>query len=72
MTALISHSFPQREKQNVEDALRDVRRNEEEMCQSNQSLLSRLEDVQVRGPRLQFKPPLLSPHLSSHLTEQTG
>lgn len=39
--------FQQREKQNVEDALKDVRRNEEEMCQSNQSLLSRLEDVQV-------------------------
>lgn len=38
---------PQREKQQVEEALKDVRRNEEEMCQSNQSLLTRLEDVQV-------------------------
>lgn len=36
-----------REKQQLEEALRDVRRNEEEMCQSNQSLLSRLEEVQV-------------------------
>lgn len=32
----------------MEDALKDVRRNEEEICQSNQSLLSRLEEVQVR------------------------
>lgn len=38
----------QREKQQVEEALKDVRRNEEEMCQSNQSLLTRLEDVQVK------------------------
>lgn len=37
----------QREKQQVEEMLNDVRRNEEEMCQSNQSLLTRLEDVQV-------------------------
>ena len=40
--------FLQREKQQVEEALKDVRRNEEEMCQSNQSLLTRLEDVQVK------------------------
>ncbi len=39
---------PQRERQQVEEALKDVRRNEEEMCQSNQSLLTRLEDVQVK------------------------
>lgn len=39
---------PQREKQQVEETLKDVRRNEEEMCQSNQSLLTRLEDVQVK------------------------
>lgn len=39
---------PQREKQQVEEMLKDVRRNEEEMCQSNQSLLTRLEDVQVK------------------------
>lgn len=39
---------PQREKQQVEEVLNDVRRNEEEMCQSNQSLLTRLEDVQVK------------------------
>ncbi|XP_075883459.1 cingulin-like protein 1 [Nelusetta ayraudi] len=42
----------EREKQNVEDALNDVRRNEEEMCQSNQSLLSRLEDVQSKLAKL--------------------
>lgn len=39
---------PQREKQQVEEALRDARRNEEEMSQSNQTLLSRLEEVQVK------------------------
>lgn len=39
---------PQREKQQMEEMLMDVRRNEEEMCQSNKSLLSRLEDVQVK------------------------
>lgn len=39
--------FPQREKLQVEEMLKDVRKNEEEMCQSNQSLLTRLEDVQV-------------------------
>lgn len=37
----------QREKQQVEEMLDDVRRNEEEMCQSNKLLLTRLEDVQV-------------------------
>lgn len=37
----------QREKQQIEEMLDDVRRNEEEMCQSNKSLLTRLEDVQV-------------------------
>ncbi|XP_068170355.1 cingulin-like protein 1 [Antennarius striatus] len=38
----------EREKQQIEEALTDVRRKEEEMCQSNQSLLSRLEDVQSK------------------------
>ncbi|XP_042351817.1 cingulin-like protein 1 isoform X2 [Plectropomus leopardus] len=42
----------EREKQQVEEALRDVRRNEEEMCQSNQSLLTRLEDVQSKLTKL--------------------
>ncbi|XP_019124781.2 cingulin-like protein 1 isoform X2 [Larimichthys crocea] len=42
----------EREKQQVEEALRDVRRNEEEMCQSNQSLLTRLEDVQGKLTKL--------------------
>lgn len=41
--------LPQREKNQVEEMLEDVRRSEEELCQSNQSLLSRLEDVQVIG-----------------------
>lgn len=42
---------PQMEKQQVEEALKDVRRNEEEISQSNQSLLTRLEDVQVKQGR---------------------
>ncbi|XP_060891580.1 cingulin-like protein 1 isoform X1 [Labrus mixtus] len=42
----------EREKQQLEEALRDVRRNEEEICQSNQSLLSRLEEVQGRLTKL--------------------
>lgn len=42
---------PQRERQHVEEALKDVRRSEEEMSQSNQTLLSRLEDVQVERRR---------------------
>ncbi|XP_033491893.2 cingulin-like protein 1 isoform X1 [Epinephelus lanceolatus] len=42
----------EREKHQVEEALRDVRRNEEEMCQSNQSLLTRLEDVQSKLTKL--------------------
>ncbi|XP_042268396.1 cingulin-like protein 1 isoform X1 [Thunnus maccoyii] len=42
----------EREKQQVEEMLKDVRRNEEEMCQSNQSLLSRLEDVQGKLTKL--------------------
>ncbi|XP_073328154.1 cingulin-like protein 1 [Pagrus major] len=42
----------EREKQQVEEALKDVRRNEEEMCQSNQSLLTRLEDVQSKLSKL--------------------
>ncbi|KAM8752091.1 cingulin-like protein 1 isoform 1-T1 [Acanthopagrus schlegelii] len=42
----------EREKQQVEEALKDVRRNEEEMCQSNQSLLTRLEDVQSKLTKL--------------------
>ncbi|MEQ2185301.1 hypothetical protein GOODEAATRI_016727 [Goodea atripinnis] len=37
----------EREKNQVEEMLEDVRRSEEELCQSNQSLLSRLEDVQM-------------------------
>lgn len=40
-----------REKQQLEEALQDVRRNEEEMCQSNRSLLARLEEVQVKKKR---------------------
>lgn len=39
--------LPQREKLQVEESLKDVRRNEEDISQSNQSLLSRLEDTQV-------------------------
>ncbi|XP_029289836.1 cingulin-like protein 1 isoform X2 [Cottoperca gobio] len=42
----------EREKQQVEEALNDVRRNEEEMCLSNQSLLTRLEDVQSKMTKL--------------------
>ncbi|XP_039665329.1 cingulin-like protein 1 isoform X2 [Perca fluviatilis] len=42
----------EREKQQVEEVLKDVRRNEEEMCQSNQSLLTRLEDVQGKLTKL--------------------
>ncbi|XP_070763245.1 cingulin-like protein 1 isoform X4 [Enoplosus armatus] len=42
----------EREKQQVEEALKDVRRKEEEMCQSNQSLLTRLEDVQGKLTKL--------------------
>nr|XP_040019022.1 cingulin-like protein 1 isoform X2 [Gasterosteus aculeatus aculeatus] len=42
----------EREKQQVEGALTDVRRNEEEMCQSNQLLLTRLEDVQSKLTKL--------------------
>ncbi|XP_035521037.1 cingulin-like protein 1 isoform X2 [Morone saxatilis] len=42
----------EREKQQVEEALKDVRRNEEEMCQSNQLLLTRLEDVQSKLTKL--------------------
>ncbi|KAM8891907.1 cingulin-like protein 1 isoform 2-T4 [Spinachia spinachia] len=42
----------EREKQQVEEALTDVRRNEEEMCQSNQLLLTRLEDVQSKLTKL--------------------
>lgn len=40
--------FLQREKHQVEEMLKDVRKNEEEMCQSNQALLSRLEEMQVK------------------------
>lgn len=50
-SCFFSRLVPQREKQQVEEMLKDVRRNEEEMCQSNQSLLTRLEDVQVRPRR---------------------
>ncbi|KAK5867232.1 hypothetical protein PBY51_011743 [Eleginops maclovinus] len=42
----------EREKQQVEEVLRDVRRNEEDMCQSSQSLLTRLEDVQGKLTKL--------------------
>lgn len=42
----------EREKLQLEETLRDVRRNEEEMCQSNQSLLGRLEDVQSKLTKL--------------------
>ncbi|XP_069564278.1 cingulin-like protein 1 isoform X1 [Brachyistius frenatus] len=42
----------EREKLQVEEMLKDVRRNEEEMCHSNQSLLSRLEDVQSKLTKL--------------------
>ncbi|KAM6925771.1 cingulin-like protein 1 isoform 1-T4 [Lycodopsis pacificus] len=42
----------EREKQQVEEALTDVRRNEEEMCQSNHLLLTRLEDVQSKLTKL--------------------
>ncbi|XP_044050041.1 cingulin-like protein 1 isoform X1 [Siniperca chuatsi] len=42
----------EREKQQVEEALKDVRRKEEEMCQSNQLLLTRLEDVQGKLTKL--------------------
>ncbi|XP_034735930.1 cingulin-like protein 1 [Etheostoma cragini] len=45
----------EREKQQVEEALKDVRRNEEEMCQSNQSLLTRLEDVQGKLTKLNYE-----------------
>lgn len=51
MVVVVVCLVPQREKQQVEETLKDVRRNEEEMCQSNQSLLARLEDVQVRPGR---------------------
>ncbi|XP_015819715.2 cingulin-like protein 1 isoform X1 [Nothobranchius furzeri] len=42
----------EREKLQVEESLKGVRRNEEEMSQSNQSLLSRLEDVQSKMTKL--------------------
>ncbi|KAK2917724.1 cingulin-like protein 1 isoform X1 [Channa argus] len=42
----------EREKQQVEEMLKEVRKNEEEMCQSNQSLLSRLEEVQSKLTKL--------------------
>ncbi|XP_054475911.1 cingulin-like protein 1 [Anoplopoma fimbria] len=42
----------EREKQQVEEALTAVRRNEEEICQSNQLLLTRLEDVQSKLTKL--------------------
>ncbi|XP_024912124.1 cingulin-like protein 1 [Cynoglossus semilaevis] len=42
----------EREKQQVEETLGDVRRNEEEMCQSNQTLLIRLEDTQSKLTKL--------------------
>ncbi|KAM4553605.1 cingulin-like isoform 1-T1 [Fundulus diaphanus] len=42
----------EREKNQVEEMLEDVRRSEEELCQSNQSLLSRLEDVQGKLGKL--------------------
>ncbi|CAL9696811.1 unnamed protein product [Knipowitschia caucasica] len=42
----------EREKLQLEETLRDVRRNEEEMCQSNQSLLGRLEEVQGKMTKL--------------------
>lgn len=32
----------------MEEALKEARRNEEDMSQSNQTLLSRLEEVQVK------------------------
>lgn len=58
----------QREKQQVEEALRDVRRNEEEMCQSNQSLLTRLEDVQVKRGCCSVLCCMSSLPLSSHVS----
>ncbi|KAM9807750.1 cingulin-like protein 1 [Neosynchiropus ocellatus] len=42
----------EREKQHVEEVLQEVRKNEEEMCQSNQSLLTRLEEVQSKLSKL--------------------
>ncbi|XP_029992515.1 cingulin-like protein 1 isoform X2 [Sphaeramia orbicularis] len=42
----------EREKLQAEEMLKDVRRNEEEMCQSNQSLLTRLEDTQSKLTKL--------------------
>ncbi|XP_077424670.1 cingulin-like protein 1 isoform X2 [Vanacampus margaritifer] len=42
----------EREKQHLEETLQDVRRNEEEMCQSNRSLLTRLEEVQSKLTKL--------------------
>uniref|UniRef100_A0A667XAY4 Myosin tail domain-containing protein n=1 Tax=Myripristis murdjan TaxID=586833 RepID=A0A667XAY4_9TELE len=45
----------EREKQQVEDELIDVRKKEEEMCESNQSLLSRLEDVQSKLTKLNYE-----------------
>ncbi|XP_017261044.1 cingulin-like protein 1 [Kryptolebias marmoratus] len=42
----------EREKLQVEETLKDVRRNEDELSQSNQSLLSRLEDVQSKLTKL--------------------
>lgn len=33
----------------MEEALKEARRNEEDMSQSNQTLLSRLEEVQVKS-----------------------
>ncbi|XP_027897178.1 cingulin-like protein 1 isoform X2 [Xiphophorus couchianus] len=42
----------EREKNQVEEMLEDVRKSEEELCQSNQSLLSRLEDVQSKLTKL--------------------
>ncbi|XP_020790638.1 cingulin-like protein 1 [Boleophthalmus pectinirostris] len=42
----------EREKLQLEETLKDVRRNEEEMCQSNQSLLGRLEEVQGKLTKL--------------------
>ncbi|XP_034032096.1 cingulin-like protein 1 isoform X1 [Thalassophryne amazonica] len=51
---LLEHKAKQveREKQQVEEVLKDVRKNEEEMCQSNQLLLTRLEDVQCKLSKL--------------------
>ena len=39
----------QKEKQHVERTLMEVRQKEDQMSQSNQSLITRLEDVQVQA-----------------------